>query len=187
MTLPRLATAASVHWNAAQTDGAKHHESPAAPPARSLLPRPFAQRPDHPAHLRALEARRRTINRAALEHPGPVGVLLYALTLSGQSPSDDLAAARGYSTAHPRLLVHDHIADVAGMPSQLDARADDPLLRRGYARAVQMIADPSCPVRGIIAVSRTAITHSDRLYEDQLAWLSRNRAGLWLVRGESAF
>ena len=106
-----------------------------------------------------------------------------ALALSGQSPSDDLAATRGYSTTHPRLLVHDHIADTL---DQLDARADDPHLRRGYARAMQMIADPACPVRGIIAVSRTAITRADRLYEDQLAWLSRTRTGLWLVRNESA-
>ncbi|GHH56744.1 hypothetical protein [Streptomyces candidus] len=45
---------------------------------------------------------------------------------------------------------------------------DNPLLRRGYARALQMLADPTCPVRGVVAVSRTAITSVDRLYQDQL-------------------
>lgn len=72
MTLPRLATASTVFRTAAQTDGAKHHKGLAAPPARSLLPRPFERRPEQTAQLRALEARRHTINCAALERPGPV-------------------------------------------------------------------------------------------------------------------
>ncbi|MEU9416000.1 hypothetical protein [Streptomyces sp. NPDC048272] len=69
----------------------------------------------------------------------------------------------------------------------VDARtgADDPSLRRGYARARQMVADPACAVRGVVAVSRSAITPAVGLYQDQLTWYANRRAGLWLVRRET--
>ncbi|MEU7604120.1 hypothetical protein [Streptomyces sp. NPDC041003] len=48
-----------------------------------------------------------------------------------------------------------------------------------------MVADPACAVRGVVAVSGTAITPAARLYQDQLTWYADRRAGLWLVRSET--
>lgn len=132
-----------------------------------------------------LEARRTALNTAAaaLAGPGPLHVVLYALTVPGKSASSDLAAARGYAQAQ-RMVVVDQLVDTL---DAVDARtgADDPSLRRGYARALRIMADPSCAVRGMVAVSQTAITPVVRLYADQLAWYAARRAGLWLVRSET--
>jgi hypothetical protein len=48
------------------------------------------------------------------------------------------------------------------------------------------LADPATPVHGVVAVSRTAITTNNRLYEQQLTTLSTYEAGLWLLRAETA-
>ncbi|WEH37868.1 hypothetical protein PZB75_31185 (plasmid) [Streptomyces sp. AM 4-1-1] len=158
-------------------------------PGRRLYPRAGAQRPA-PAEpppvpaLGVLEAERLTMNRVVLSVPGPTDVVLYALTGPGREVHDDLAAVRGYAAAH-RLTVHGPPIVDALDATDVRTGGDDPLLRRGYARALRMLADPASPVRGVIAVSRTAITLADRLYQDQLTWYAARRAGLWLVRGET--
>ncbi|MFF3697281.1 hypothetical protein [Streptomyces sp. NPDC002221] len=102
--------------------------------------------------------------------------------MPGQDPGNDLAEARGLAAAH-QLPVADQIVDILDL---VDARADNPALRRGYARALRLLADPASPVHGMVAVSRTAITLADRPYEDQLLWHIHHHTGLWLVRNESA-
>ncbi|MFJ5635121.1 hypothetical protein ACIQF5_21090 [Streptomyces goshikiensis] len=159
------------------------------PPGRRLRPRADAHRPA-PAQppplpdLGALEAQRLTMNRAVLAVPGPTVVVLYALTGPGRKAHHDLDAARGYAAAQ-RLTVHG--APIVDTLDETDVRTggEDPLLRRGYTLALRMLADLTCPVRGVVAVSRTAITPDDRLYRNQLTWYAAQRAGLWLVRGET--
>ncbi|MEW1569794.1 hypothetical protein AB0454_43620 [Streptomyces sp. NPDC093509] len=158
-------------------------------PGRRLRPRTGTQRPA-PAtppplsSLGALEAQRLTMNRAVLSVSGPTDVVLYALTGPGRTAHDDLAAVRGYTSAQ-RLTVHG--AAIVDALDETDVRTggDDPLLRRGYARAMRMLADPTCSARGVVAVSRTTITIADRLYQDQLTWYAAQQAGLWLVRRET--
>ncbi|MFD4683599.1 hypothetical protein ACFWP1_33365 [Streptomyces sp. NPDC058425] len=161
----------------------------AAPPGRALHPQFPALRPDPPAlpplkSPRALAAWRATINRAALTRAGTAtpAVVLYALTRPGGDPHADLATARGYAAAH-RLHVADQIVDTIGLHDQ--ACEDDPTLRRGYARALHLLADPSSPVQGVVAVSRTAVTSDGRLYEDQLALHAARGTALHLVRAET--
>lgn len=157
------------------------------PPGRRLRPRADTQRPKQPLPVPALEAlhaQRLTMNRAALSAPGPPYVLLYALTGSGQETHDDLAAMRGHATAK-HLTVHEPPIVDALDDTDVRTGGDDPLLRRGYARALQMLANPTCPVLGVVAVSRTAITIADRLYQDQLTWYAAQQAGLWLIRSET--
>ncbi|MFF4557747.1 hypothetical protein [Streptomyces sp. NPDC001422] len=157
------------------------------PTGRRLRPRADAQRPKQPLPvpaLAALQALRHTMNRAALSVPGPPYVLLYALTGPGQETHDDLAAIRGYAAAK-HLTVHEPPIVDALDDTDVRTGGDDPLLRRGYARALQLLADPACPVRGVVAVSRTAITIADRLYQDQLTWYAAQQAGLWLIRSET--
>ncbi|MCX4783983.1 MULTISPECIES: hypothetical protein [unclassified Streptomyces] len=158
-------------------------------PSRALPPRPYGQRPEQARPLPApalasLETRRLTMNQAALAAPGPLHVLLYALTGPHREANGDLAAARGYAQTQHLTVAGPPIVDTL---DEVDIRTggDDPLLRRGYARALRMVADPDCAVRGVVAVSRTAITAADRLYADQLTWYADRRAGLWLVRGET--
>ncbi|MFD5722689.1 hypothetical protein [Streptomyces sp. NPDC127036] len=134
--------------------------------------------------LAALQAQRLTMNRAVLSAPGPLHVLLYALTGPGQATHDHLAAMRGYAAAK-HLTVHEPPIVDALDDTDVRTGGDDPLLRRGYARALQMLADPTGPVRGVVAVSRTAITIADRLYQDQLTWYAAHQAGLWLIRSET--
>lgn len=157
--------------------------------SRRLPPRPSGNRPQ-PDFLpdpepRALELRRTAANRAARAHPGPLHIVLYALTGPDGTANTDLAAARGYAERKHLVVTGPPLVDTL---DAIDIRTggDDPLLRRGYARALQMLADPTCPVRGVVAVSRTAITPVDRLYQDQLSWYADRHAGLWLVRGETA-
>ncbi|MGW7312243.1 hypothetical protein [Streptomyces sp. NPDC054865] len=159
------------------------------PPGRALPPRPYGQRPEQarplptPA-LAALETQRLTMNQAALAAPGSLQVLLYALTGPHRDANGDLAAVRGYAQAQHLTVAGPPIVDTL---DEVDIRTggDNPLLRRGYARALRMMDDPGCAVGGVVAVSRTAITAADRLYADQLTWYAGRRAGLWLVRGET--
>ncbi|MFE0774276.1 hypothetical protein [Streptomyces sp. NPDC058861] len=159
------------------------------PPARGLLPRAPALRPGLavPPPLKdfqALAVWRAAINRAALARAEGenLSVVLYALTRPGGDPHDDLAAARGYAQAE-RLLVVDQIVDTLGRHDR--AGEDDPTLRRGYARALHFLGNPSSPVRGVVAVSRTAVTPDGRLYEAQLALHAARGTALHLVRAET--
>ncbi|MEU3904111.1 hypothetical protein AB0F20_09860 [Streptomyces goshikiensis] len=160
----------------------------AAPPDRSLVPRAADQQPLPAQHLPVpdlgtLKARRTHINRVALALPGPLHVVLYALTVPGTTPNDDLAAVRGYAETQHLVVV----GQVVDWLDSVDARTggEDPRLRRGFARVLQMISDPDCAVRCVAAASRTAITPADRLYEDLLTCFNKRRAGLWLVRSET--
>ncbi|MBV1949127.1 MULTISPECIES: hypothetical protein [unclassified Streptomyces] len=127
-----------------------------------------------------LAAWRRDINRAASERFGDgLSVVLYALARPGGDPHDDFAAAQGYADAH-RLPVVDRIFDVVDQSC-----ADDPTLRRGYARALHLMADPSSPVLGIVAVNQTAVTPAGCLYRDQLTLYAARGTALHLVRGET--
>ncbi|MEU1776705.1 hypothetical protein ABZ501_27265 [Streptomyces sp. NPDC019922] len=173
---------------------ARHTLAGGSPPGyasqnRRLPPRASGNRPQ-PGFPpvpgpRALELRRAAANRAARARPGPLHIVLYALTGPDGTANGDLAAARGYAERQRLVVTGPPLVDTL---DSIDIRTggDAPLLRRGYARALQMLADPACPVRGVVAVSRTAITPVDRLYQDQLSWYADRRAGLWLVRGETA-
>ncbi|MFE0774207.1 hypothetical protein [Streptomyces sp. NPDC058861] len=159
------------------------------PLARELPPRTPALRPAPaaPPPLKgpqALAVWRATINRAALARSSgeDLPVVLYALTRPGGDPHDDLAAARSYAHAE-RLLIVDQIVDTLGHHDQ--ACEDDPTLRRGYARALHLLSDPSSPVRGVVAVSRTAVTPDGRLYEAQLALHATRGTALHLVHAET--
>ncbi len=167
------------------------HVSEVAPvsPGRGLRPRAYGHRPEQVKPLPvpglgALEAQRHAMNRAALSAAGAACVVLYALTGPGREAHDDLAAVRGFAAVEHLTVAGPPIVDAL---DDIDARTggENPLLRRGYARALQMLADPNCPVRGVVAASRTAITLADRLYQDQLTWYAARSAGLWLVRGET--
>ncbi|WP_073227128.1 hypothetical protein [Streptomyces sp. NBRC 110465] len=159
------------------------------PPGRALPPRPPARRPA-PAVLpalrspRALASWRADINRVALARftGGDLPVVLYALTGPGGDPHDDLAAAQGYADTH-RLLVVDRIVDFLSAGDQ--ACADDPELRRGYARALHRMGDPASPAHGVVAISQTAVTPVGRIYEAQLALYATRGTALHLVRGET--
>ncbi|MFE2852756.1 hypothetical protein ACFXJO_16700 [Streptomyces lavendulae] len=138
--------------------------------------------------LSALEKRRDGINRAARRNEndsgeGPLQVVLYALTGPDEAVHDQLAVARDHAAAVGLLVADPPIVDTL---DHIDARtgADNPLLRRGYARALQMITGPG-PVRGVVAASRTAVTASLYLYDAQLTWYADQRAGLWLARSET--
>ncbi|MFI9210316.1 hypothetical protein ACIGW7_19530 [Streptomyces sp. NPDC053253] len=151
------------------------------PRARTLRPVPAAPPPlkDPPA----LATWRGNIHRTALARSGgPLSVVLYALTEPGGDPHDDLAAAQGYADTH-RLLVVDRIVDVLSPGDQ--ACADDPELRRGYARALHLMGDPTSPAHGVVAISQTAVAPVGRLYEDQLALYATRGTALHLVRGET--
>ncbi|MEU5662102.1 hypothetical protein [Streptomyces longwoodensis] len=152
------------------------------PPARGLPPRAPALRPSPAAppplkDAQVLTAWRAAINRAALARADGenLSVVLYALTRPGGDPHDDLAAARSYARAE-RLIVVDQIVDTLG---HHDA------LRRGYARALHLLSDLSSPVRGVVAVSRTAVTPDGRRYEAQLALHAARGTALHLVRDET--
>ncbi|MER6520226.1 hypothetical protein ABT246_25645 [Streptomyces sp. NPDC001553] len=154
-------------------------------PERTLPPRTRDRRPSPAApspDLRALAARRAAINRAACAPPGPLHVVLYALTGLGMDPSADLAEARGYAERE-HLVVIDQVVDT--LTSRAAGGADDPMLRRGYGRVLQMLGDPASPVRGVVAVSRIAISPVDHLYEAQLIRYADRGAGLWFVRRET--
>lgn len=165
---------------------------PPPPAGRTLPPRAPELRPDPVPDAtpplkdsRALAAWRATINRTALARSGEnLSVVLYALIRPGGDPHDDLADARSYAQAE-RLLVVDQIVDTLGHHDQ--ACEDDPTLRRGYARALHLLGDQSSPVRGFVAVSRTAVTPDGRLYEAQLALHAARGTALHLVRGETGF
>ncbi|MET9117555.1 hypothetical protein ABZX38_25630 [Streptomyces longwoodensis] len=153
---------------------------------RTLTPRARGQGPAltalwKPAGAQALAWRRATINQAALQHGGgPPHVVLYALTRAGLDPHDDLAAAQGHAARHSFAVI-DRIVDT------LDGHgaSDDPTLRRGYARALRLLADPASPVRGVVTVSRTSVSPIDRIYEAQMQWIAARSGGLWLVRAET--
>ncbi|MET7296978.1 hypothetical protein ABZS79_33615 [Streptomyces griseoloalbus] len=161
---------------------------PLLPPddVRTLAPRARGQRPAlaplwRPAGSQALAGQRAAINQAALRHvDGPPHMVLYALTRADLDPHNDLAAAQGYAAQHS-FPVTDRIVDT------LDSHGDgdDPTLRRGYARALHLVADPAPPVRGVAAVSRTSVSPIDRIYETQLRWIAARSGGLWLVRAET--
>ncbi|MFJ3933761.1 MULTISPECIES: hypothetical protein [unclassified Streptomyces] len=121
------------------------------------------------------------MNQAALRHAGgPLHVVLYALTVPGRDPHGDLATAQGSAAQH-NFTVTDRIVDT------LDGRTsgDAPALRRGYARALRLLADQASPVRGVVAVSRASVSRIDRIYEAQLRWIAGRSGGLWLVRAET--
>jgi alkylation response protein AidB-like acyl-CoA dehydrogenase len=153
---------------------------------RTLTPRTRNQRPappplSRPAGAQALARQRIAINQAALRHAdGPPHVVVYALTRAGMDPHHDLAAAQGYAARHS-FTVADRIVDT------LDGHGDgdDPTLRRGYARALRLLADPASPVCGVVGVSRTSVSPIDRIYEAQLRWMAARSGGLWLVRAET--
>ncbi|MHC3392341.1 hypothetical protein ACLQ2E_23185 [Streptomyces lavendulocolor] len=153
---------------------------------RTLTPRARGQRPApappwRPAGAQALAQQRAAINQAALRHAdGPPHVVLYALTRADRDPHDDLAADQGHAARHS-FTVADRIVDT------LDGHGDgdDPTLRRGYARALRLLADPASPVRGLVAISRTSVSPIDQIYETQLHWIAARSGGLWLVRAET--
>ncbi|MFG3403826.1 hypothetical protein [Streptomyces sp. NPDC048142] len=158
------------------------------PPGRVLPPRARALRPATAAppplkDSRTLAIWRDGINRAALARSREaLPVVLYTLTGPGGDPHADLAAAQGYADAH-RLLVVDRIVDFLGVGDQ--ACADSPELRRGYARTLHLMGDPSSPVGGLVTISQTAVTRVGRLYEAQLALYAARSAALHLVRSET--
>ncbi|MGW3387394.1 hypothetical protein [Streptomyces cinereoruber] len=158
------------------------------PPGRVLPPRARALRPAPAAapplkDPRTLDAWRATINRTAVARSGgPLSVVLYALTRPGGDPHTDLAAAQQYADAQ-RLLVVDRIVDTLARDDQ--ACADQPELRRGYARTLHLLGDPTSPVRGLVTVSQTAVSRVDRLYEAELARYAALRVALFLVRAET--
>lgn len=119
-----------------------------------------------------LYALRREINNASAANCASItGVVLYVLTEPEKSPDDQLAEAQGLAQAH-RYAVQARCCDsTSGTRSR-------------WAKAQRAIADRHA--HGIIAVSRSAISQSDQLYEIELAWFARHRAALWLVRPESA-
>ncbi|MFJ4003862.1 hypothetical protein ACIPWL_10440 [Streptomyces sp. NPDC090023] len=153
---------------------------------RTLTPRARGQRPAlaplwRPTEVQALARQRAAINQAALQHAdGLPHVVLYALTRADLDPHDDLAAAQEHATRHS-FTVAERIVD--GLDGHGDG--DDPTLRRGYARARHLLADPASPVRGIVAVSRTSVSPIDRINEAQLLWIAARAGGLWLVRAET--
>ncbi|MFE8941106.1 hypothetical protein ACFYNX_26985 [Streptomyces sp. NPDC007872] len=107
--------------------------------------------------------------------------MLYALIRPGGAPHDNLAIAQGYAEAH-RLHVVERIVDVLDHADH--AGADDPCLRRGYARALHLLADSASRARGIVAVSRSSVTTASHPYEAQLLWHADHKTGLFLVRSE---
>ncbi|MFJ3934144.1 non-ribosomal peptide synthetase [Streptomyces sp. NPDC090029] len=177
MNIPALTPAAAV-------DPPPYLQPPAD--VRTLLPRARSRRPVpaplwRPAGAPALAGQRAAMNQAALRHTsGPLPVVLYAFTRAGADAHDDLAAAQGQATRQS-FTVTDRIVDI------LDGHGDrdDPTLRRGYARALHLLADPASPVRGVVAVSRASVSPIDRIYEAQLRWIAGQSGGLWLVRGET--
>ncbi|MFI2736635.1 hypothetical protein [Streptomyces sp. NPDC018711] len=157
-------------------------------PGRVLPPRARALRPAPATPLplegpRALAARRNELNRnVRARSGGTLSVVLYALTVPGGDPHPDLADAQGYAVAHG-LVVADRIVDTLARDDQ--ASTDNPKLRRGYARALHLLGDPASPVRGLVAISQTAVTPVRRLYEIQLSGYAAFGAGLFLVRAET--
>jgi hypothetical protein len=103
-------------------------------------------------------------------------VVLYAIARPDQDPYGDLATCQGHATLHG-LVVIDRITDTAA--------TDDPTGRRGYARLLRRLADPTTPVHGVVATERDSITPIDRLYNDQLTWYAAHHAGLWLIQPEA--
>ncbi|MER7145310.1 MULTISPECIES: hypothetical protein [Streptomyces] len=132
-----------------------------------------------------MSKRRHGINRAALhaKDAGPLHVVLYALTGPDQDVHDQLTVARGHAAALGLPIAGPPIVDTL---DHIDARTggDNPLLRRGYTRALRMITEPG-PVRGVVAASRSAVSASLHLYDAQLTWYADHRAGLWLARNET--
>ncbi|MGW2984120.1 hypothetical protein [Streptomyces goshikiensis] len=53
--------------------------------------------------MRTLATRRTAISQAALAHPGPLHVVLYALTVPDRTPYDNLAASQALRSAGLRL------------------------------------------------------------------------------------
>ena len=160
------------------------------PPGRLLSPRAPALRPKptapHPLmDPGTLRAHREDINRAATAgRTEPLHVVLYALTLPGRSPDDDLAACQGHAIQQG-LAVNDRIVDT--IKAEDRNSAEKPTLRRGYSLALHLLSAPGSPVQGLIAVSQTAITPADHLYQDQLRRIANHNSGLWLVRPETAY
>ncbi|MGC4998528.1 hypothetical protein [Streptomyces sp. DT195] len=153
-------------------------------PTRGPAFRPGSDAPAAAMSREALSAWRADINRIASEGSGDgLSVVLYALTRPGGDPHGDLATAQGYADAQ-QLVVVDRIFDVVAGDDH--PCVVDPALRRGYARALHLMGDPSSPVRGLVAVSRTAVTPADRTYRDQLALCAARGTALHLVRGETA-
>lgn len=102
--------------------------------------------------------------------------MLYALANPGGDAGDDLAAAEGLAAAMG-LAVRDRQCDDTGDTT--------PRVRPGWARVIRTLgADQS--VRGVIAVSRVALSTDDRLYEAELNQLALMGKALWLVRAETA-
>lgn len=154
--------------------------SPVASADRSVLPRDIRHRPEPlipPADRPSAQfqaAHRTVINHVARTvHPTPLQVVLHALPLPAADPHDDLTAGQGCAHAQ-HLLVTDRIVN----DTQDRTATDDPPLQRGDRRLLHTLADPATPVHGAVAVSRTAITTNDPLYEQQLTTHSTYEAGL---------
>ncbi|MGW6454314.1 hypothetical protein ACWF94_00020 [Streptomyces sp. NPDC055078] len=128
--------------------------------------------PESGARLRSL---RRQANAGAEEYrTGPMTVVLYALTRPGGDPRDDLALAQGLAGSR-QWPVHARHSDTTG-----DL---DPALRPGWARALNDLGRQHA--QAVVAVSRTAISNTTALYEQELARLRGHRAALYLVREET--
>ncbi|MFJ1911783.1 hypothetical protein ACIOGX_07615 [Streptomyces sp. NPDC088147] len=133
--------------------------------------------PGDPRPHRPLARQRAELNWTAQQRPGgPLHVVLYALTVAGQEPHDDLAG-QGCAAQHT-LTVADRIVG-----NRRDG--DD---QRGAARLRPRTAPPAdqtSPVRGVVAVS-TGLGVPHRPNRRDAAALDRRPAGgLWLVRGET--
>ncbi|MFJ8752167.1 hypothetical protein ACIREO_22965 [Streptomyces sp. NPDC102441] len=117
-------------------------------------------------------SRRRRLNDTLRAH-GALHVGLYALVPPAQDPHDNLAACQGHAELQG-LVVMERIAAIS------TTRADDPALRRGYARLLSNLADPAVPLHGVVAADRNTITTPD-----QLTWFAAHRAGLWPGESET--
>lgn len=123
-----------------------------------------------------LYALRRRINQAVQARvAGPMTVGLYALAAPCGDHRGHLAEAENLASAHG-ITVFDRFCDATGDTA--------PATRPGWASALRSVVEGH--THGIIAVSRTAVSLSDQLYEEQLLWFDQHGAGLWLVRSETA-
>lgn len=186
--LGRLADAASGECVGLVCTATPEPRMAGAASGRGLLPRPAGLRPAsgtpvQPIAPDVLARMREAMNRAVIARSTnrPV-VVLYALARQGGCPDGDLAACQGYAAAHG-LVVADRFVDTVDD----HGAADDPSLRRGYARALQQLSGPASNVTGLVSVSRTAISPVDLLYRGQLTRIAVLDGGLWLVRRETDF
>ncbi|GHF38865.1 hypothetical protein GCM10010218_20140 [Streptomyces mashuensis] len=116
-----------------------------------------------------LAALRRTVFEDAIQgHNGTVKVALYALTTLRADPDPAFDAARTYAEGQRWSVLDDVFWDNHGMT--------DPAERPGWQAVRKLIAGGFA--RGIVTVSRSAVSTADREYERELEWLHERRAFL---------